>query len=103
MMDAPTWDQALDALEQHLLDAEALVRGDIEEMPADTWVKPYGLGPMPPRLVDRALALRERQAAVLAAIPEVLTENRRKRQLAERLEMRTGRHQSDSVYVDVSA
>jgi hypothetical protein len=52
MMDAPTWDQALDALEQHLLDAEALVRGDIEEMPADTWVKPYGLGPMPPRLVE---------------------------------------------------
>lgn len=105
MMDAPTWEQALDGLENHLLHAEALLSGAIDEMPSETWVKPHGLGPMPAHLVDRAMALRERQGAVMAAIPAVLADNRRQRQLAERMEVRTrsGRNGADSLYVDVSA
>lgn len=98
-----TWAEALDELERHLLEAEALLRGDAEELPSETWVKPSGLGPLPGDLVDRAMRLRERQALVIAAIPRVLDEKRQQRRVAERLEQASTRPSPGSVYVDVTA
>jgi hypothetical protein len=99
-----TWEQALDELERHLQEAEALLRGDAEEISRETWEKPHGLGPIPEHLVDRAMRLRERQAIVIAAIPRVLTEKRQQRRVAERLEQGSVRSASAAaVYVDVTA
>lgn len=103
MTDARTWEQALDALERHIRDAEALLDGDAEELKVGQWAKPHGLGPMPTHLVDRAMALRARQATLLAVIPVVLAENRKQRQMAARMDTAPGRRRADAVYVDVSA
>lgn len=103
MTDALSWDQALDALEDHILSAETMLNGDAQELEVDAWVKPQGLGPMPTHLVDRAMALRARQATLLAVIPVVLAENRKQRQMAARMDTAPGRRRADAVYVDVSA
>lgn len=103
MTDAPTWEQALDALEHHIRDAEALLNGDAEELDISEWTKPHGLGPMPAHLVDRAMALRARQATLMAVIPVVLAENRKQRQMAARMDTAPDRRRADAVYVDVSA
>lgn len=98
-----TWEQALDELERHLLEAEALLRGDADDMSRETWEKPHGLGPIPEHLVDRAMRLRERQAIVIAAIPRVLTEKRQQLRVAERLEQGSAQPTAPAVYVDVTA
>lgn len=103
MTDASTWEQALDALEHHIRDAEALLHGDAEEIELGDWVKPHGLGPMPAHLVDRAMTLRARQTALMALIPVVLAENRKQRQMAARMDTTPSRRRADAVYVDVSA
>lgn len=103
MTDAPTWEQALDALEHHIRDAETLLNGDAEELEVGEWLRPQGLGPMPAHLVDRAMALRARQATLLAVIPVVLAENRKQRQMAARMDTAPGGRRAEAVYVDVSA
>lgn len=106
MTDAPTWEQALDDLEKHLQHAEVLRSGDAEEMPTDTWVKPAGLGPLPPHLVDRAMELRSRRAALIstlvAAIPAALAEGRGARETLERPQP-GGRRRATPMHGDVSA
>lgn len=109
--EAPTWSAALDTLEAHILHVEEIIVGLTAEdgdFRINPWVKPHGLGPMPTELVDRAMALRERQAALIARIPEVLIERRREAELLTRhhdagpTSGGSGRH-SAAVYVDVSA
>lgn len=98
-----TWEQALDELEQHLTHAEALLSGAAAgELPVRGWVKPDGLGPLPAHLVDRAFALRERQHAVIAAIPAALAATRQQATVTEKLES-GGRHAAPAVYIDVTA
>ncbi|HWJ81086.1 MAG TPA: hypothetical protein VNS55_02515 [Nocardioides sp.] len=98
-----TWEQALDELEQHLDHAESLLSGATAgELPRRGWVKPDGLGPLPGHLVDRAFSLRERQHAVLAAIPAALAATRQQRTVTERLES-GGRQHAPAVYIDVTA
>ena len=105
-MTGPAWEQALDELEQHLHHCESLLSdrsGDGSEEPVPgRWVKPDGLGPMPAHLVDRAFALRERQAAVIAALPGAIAANRQQRAAAERLRP-AGPARPGAVYVDVTA
>ena len=111
-MTRPTWEQALDELEQHLHHCESLLSegsdasgapGGSDAVPVPgRWLKPDGLGPLPAHLVDRAFALRERQAAVIAALPGAIAVNRQQRAAADRPRP-GGPARPGSVYLDVTA
>lgn len=103
MPEPMTWDAALDDLENHLTEAEALLDGEAAPAPRATWVKPHGLGPLPPHLVERAFKLRERQAALIAAIPAAMAETRAQQAAAERHQGGRRIKQPDAIYIDVSA
>jgi len=102
MTDVLTWEQALDALEEHIRGTEALLDGDARAVaPAGEWIKPSGLGPLPAHLVDRAMALRVRQTSLGTRLSTALVETRKQRQMAVRME--TAPVRADAIYLDVTA
>lgn len=101
-MTVPTWETALDALENYLLEVEALLAGETDAAPP-AWVKPPDLGPLPVHLVDRALDLQRRNSELLAALPDAIAGKRQQHRAVEHLQQSSGRHASPATYVDVSA
>lgn len=98
------WESALDRLEMEVMLAERVLTHP-EEPPqrAEAWDEPTPIGSIPADLVERALAIRERQVRAEAALAEALGSVRRQHRFAERVDRATGRRTDHPVYVDVDA
>ena len=95
------WETALERLELDMDSAERL----IAEPSADTlpgWDEPDLAGPIPSDLVDRAVALRERQERIRAELVTALEATRRQHRFADRVDRATGRGDGP-VYLDLDA
>lgn len=102
-----SWEQALDALDAHVVRAEQIIAGMLPEDSAGAlgstpWSPPVGLGPLPAEFVFRARTLLERQERLIAAIPRVLAETDKQRRVAARVSDATTTP-AVPVYLDVTA
>jgi len=85
------WNEALEALEGDVLDAqETLARNRAEEIAAwgrraTDWVPPSNLGPIPDDLRERAAQLLQHQLAVAEQLVERITQSGRQRDVAARM------------------
>lgn len=95
------WETALDRLELDVLRAERML-DDATAEPLESWDEPQLAGPIPDDLVERALAIRARQEAVMAALAASLGDVRRQHEFAERVDRATGRA-DHPVYLDLDA
>ncbi len=95
------WETALDRLELDVLHTERLLTDPERPAPA-SWDEPDLTGPIPADLVERAVALRDRQLRVQAQLTAGLGAVGRAHEFAARVDRATGRHRP-AVYVDVSA
>jgi len=95
------WETALDRLEHDASDAERMLAGATTP-PAGSWDEPDLAGPIPADLVDRAVALRERQERIRAELAAALDATRRQHRFADRVDRATGRGDGP-VYLDVDA
>lgn len=95
-----SWREALDRLEKHADNAEAIMGGDASVV--DPWEPPTDLGRMPDEFLPRARMLLERQQRLMEAIPAILSDNRQQLRLADRVSNATT-HRAVPVYLDVTA
>lgn len=95
------WETALDRLERDATDAERML-ADAATPPAGSWDEPDLAGPIPADLVDRAVALRERQERIRAELVTALEATRRQHRFADRVDRATGRGDRP-VYLDLDA
>ena len=85
------WRQALDELEDDVLQAEAaLVPGRADAVASwgrriEDWVPPTDVGPLPEDLRERAARLLQRQLAVAEELVERILQSQRQRDLAARM------------------
>ncbi len=85
------WTEALDALEGDVLAAEqTLARNRADEIAAwgrrsTDWIPPSGLGPLPDDLRERAARLLQHQLAVAEELVERITQSRKQRDVAARM------------------
>lgn len=94
------WESALDSLEEHVSEAERLVRGRLGGAPA-SWSPPGDLGPVPDEFLFRARQLLRRQQAVIDAIPGIMSTTGDQRRVLGRIADATGRP-TVPVYIDVA-
>jgi hypothetical protein len=99
------WETALDRLELDVLLAERLLAEPTrsERLAHEPWDEPTLAGPIPADLVDRALALRERQAQVEVELARAAGVVGRQHRFADRVDRATGRGPGHAVYLDVDA
>lgn len=95
------WATALDRLELDVIRAERMLEDPSRPAPED-WDEPMLEGPIPADLRDRAIALRERQRRVQAAMSDTLGAIARQHEFAARVDRAT-RQAGAAVYVDVTA
>jgi hypothetical protein len=95
------WETALDRLELDVLQTERLL-DDPERIAPESWDEPDLHGPIPADLVERALAIRQRQALAHEQLTTALGTIARQHQFANRVDRAT-RRESPAAYVDVSA
>jgi hypothetical protein len=95
------WETALDRLELDVIRAERML-ADSTVPALESWDEPELEGPIPPDLLDRAVAIRTRQERVQAALVDALGDVRRQHDFADRVDRATGRA-ATPVYVDVDA
>ncbi|MFC7496458.1 MULTISPECIES: hypothetical protein [unclassified Nocardioides] len=95
------WATALDRLELDVMRAERMLQDPTRPGP-EPWDEPQLSGPIPADLVERAVALRERQRAVQAAITTQLGAIGRQHEFANRVDRAT-RQAGPAVYLDVTA
>ena len=95
------WETALDRLERDTTDAERML-ADAATPPAGSWDEPDLTGPIPADLVDRAVALRERQERIRAELVAALDATRRQHRFIDRVDRATGRGDGP-VYFDLDA
>jgi hypothetical protein len=96
-----TWESVLDDLERQVERAERLLASTQAEH-LSAWEPPTHLGPLPRHLVARAQVLLDRQQAVMARIPALLTETRQQLEVGRRIGQATVRP-TPPVYLDVTA
>lgn len=99
------WETALDRLELDVLLAERMLADPtrVDRLSHEPWDEPTLSGPIPADLVERALALRERQARVEAQLAQVVGDIGRQHRFADRVGRATGRDPDRAVYVDIDA
>lgn len=95
------WETALDRLELDVILAERRLT-DPAAPDFQPWDEPTLHGPMPADLVERALALRERQRRVQAELDTALEILRRHHAFAARVDRATARPDRP-VYLDLDA
>lgn len=94
------WETALDRLELDLMRAERLL--SVPNGPApEPWHEPELGGPIPGDLVERALALRDRQEQLQAALREQVATTREQHAFTDRVDRATGRR--PALQFDVQA
>ncbi len=94
-----SWNIELDRLELDVMRAErALPQGD--PVRTDSWYPPAVIGPVPPALVERALALLARQEACLQEMDRRLGGAARQAAMAAAISRATVDHHASPVYVD---
>lgn len=96
---ARSWESALDGLEAHLLEAEALL--DTPYGTPTPWEAPATTGPLPAHLAARAASLLERQEATIARLGPALRRVGQQRAVTERIGQTTARP-TRSIYIDAS-
>ncbi|HJQ05028.1 MAG TPA: hypothetical protein VJ872_06270 [Nocardioides sp.] len=94
------WESALDSLEDHVSEAERLVRGRLGGAPS-SWSAPGDLGPVPDEFLFRARQLLRRQQAVIDAIPGMMSSTGDQRRVVGRIADATVRP-AVPVYIDVA-
>ncbi|ABL80288.1 MULTISPECIES: hypothetical protein [unclassified Nocardioides] len=99
------WETALDRLELDVLLAERMLADPArtDRLTHDPWDEPTLFGPIPADLVERALALRDRQAQVEAQLRQAAGTVGRQHRFAERVDRATGRGHGYPVYLDIDA
>jgi hypothetical protein len=99
------WETALDRLELDVLLAERMLADPGRPRPAtlEPWDEPTLSGPIPGDLVDRALALRERQLQVEAELARAVGTVGQQHRFADRVDRATGRSTGRAVYLDIDA
>ncbi|HEY0952526.1 hypothetical protein [Nocardioides sp.] len=99
------WETALDRLELDVMLAERLLADPSREGHArhEPWDEPTLSGPIPADLVDRALALRERQLRVEAELARAAGVVGQQHRFAARVDRATGRGPGGAVYLDIDA
>lgn len=95
------WETALDRLELDVVAAERMAADPAQPAPP-SWDEPALVGRIPAHLVERAVALRERQRRVEAAMATTLGALGRQHDFATRVDRAT-RAPGTSVYLDVTA
>jgi hypothetical protein len=95
---AESWDEVLGRLEADL-DALELQLRDPSARAVEAWPLPSGLGPIPDRLVRRALALSDRQEVLAGLLEEAKAKTGR--HLAVVRSVPPGRHEGTAIYLDV--
>jgi hypothetical protein len=65
------WEVELDRLDLEVIRIERLLKA-MQPMDAENWVAPSPSAPMPAHLLPRAVAIHQRQAAVLAQVTRAL-------------------------------
>lgn len=101
--DLDAWSRMLDLLEADLdLAEQALLRRD-EAPHVGDWEEPALTGSLPPYLLERARAVRERQRDILARIPEALGRLSRQQTLTARIGHVTTPSTSVPVFIDATA
>lgn len=95
------WETALDRLELDVLHTERLLE-DPERSAPESWDEPDLHGPIPADLVERALAIRDRQLRAQEQLTAALGTIARQHEFASRVDRAT-RREGSGVYVDVSA
>lgn len=76
--DAPTgWPAALDALEAHVEQAQALAADGLTAVAPSPWLPEPGLGPLPASLEPRARRLLDAQASAAQRVAEAAAASRR--------------------------
>lgn len=98
------WETALDRLELDVMLAERTLADPSRGRHLDEpWDEPMLAGPIPADLVERALAIRERQLRVEADLVQAVGTARRQHRFAARVDRATGRGPGRAVYVDLEA
>jgi hypothetical protein len=95
------WATTLDRLELDVMRAERMLVDPSRPAP-EPWDDPLLTGPIPADLLERAIALRERQRAVEAALASRLGAVSRQHDFANRVDRAT-RAAGPAVYLDVTA
>ena len=86
------WSLVLEEMEGEVIDAERSIRGNrAEEIAAwgrrmEDWVPPSALGPLPMDLRERAARLLQHQLAVAEELVERITQSRKQRDVAARMQ-----------------
>jgi hypothetical protein len=84
------WVETLDAMEADIYEVEERLRTDQflrETPPADPWIPPEGLGPLPLDLKPRVDRILAKQISVATAIATAMAGNRRQAALANKIEL----------------
>ncbi|GAB2873644.1 hypothetical protein [Nocardioides pacificus] len=101
------WETALDRLELDVMRAERLLDEDATVAPPASWDEPELDGPIPDDLVERALALLERQRRVQDTLQQRLDASRQQHAFADRVDRATGRASvrgvGPALYLDIQA
>ena len=99
------WETALDRLELDVLLAERMLADPAgSHRPThEPWDEPTLSGPIPADLVERAKALRDRQARVEAQLVQTVGSIGRQHRFADRVDRATGRGPGHAVFLDVEA
>lgn len=101
------WETALDRLELDTLRAERMLHDESSVVAPAPWDEPELDGPIPDDLVDRALALLERQRRAQGALRHQLDAARQQHAFADRVDRATGRAagrgMGPALYLDVQA
>ncbi|HYF71430.1 MAG TPA: hypothetical protein VD864_01345 [Nocardioides sp.] len=98
------WETALDRLELDVMLAERTLANPSRNWLIDEpWDEPMLAGPIPPDLVERALAIRERQLQVEAELVRAVGAARSQHRFADRVDRATGRGPGRAAYLDVDA
>ncbi|MDI6909275.1 hypothetical protein [Nocardioides sp.] len=99
------WETALDRLELDVLLAERMLADPsrTDRLGHEPWDEPTLSGPIPADLVERARALRVRQARVEAQLTQAVGAIGRQHRFADRVDRATGRGHAYPVYLDVDA
>lgn len=93
------WEVELDRLDLEILRVERLIKA-MKPLESEDWVAPPLSGPMPERLLPRAVEIHERQAKALVQILRAMRGTERQRRFADK------QVTSDELvprYVDISA
>jgi hypothetical protein len=96
------WEMALDRLDLDVTMAQRLLGSGQQPAPAP-WDTPQIDGPIPARLLPRALDIQRRQALVERAMRDALTSNGKHRAFADRVSAKSVNGLVAPAYVDLHA